>query len=80
MRFKGTNHDILKTKPLWVLLRGDVRDCFAPCDSQYQSALLNGLEMIAARDNTYVVPGSCQFNGEIAANCTGAINAEFHMG
>src|SRR3984957_10682457 len=69
MRFKGTNHDVLKTKPLWVLVR---------CDSQYQSALLNGLKMIAARDDAHVVPGSCQFNGEIAANCTSAINAEFH--
>lgn len=78
MRFKGTNHDILKTKPLWVLVRSDLRDFFASCDSQYQSALLNGLKMIAARDDAHVVPGSCQFNGEIAANCTRAINAEFH--
>jgi hypothetical protein len=35
--------------------------------------------MIAARDDAYIVPGSCQLNGQIAANCTGAINAEFHM-
>src|SRR5580698_6836439 len=78
MRFKGTNHDILKTKPLWVLFCGDMRDFFASRDSQYQSALLNGLKMIAARDDAHVVPGSCQFNGQIAANCTSAINAEFH--
>ena len=78
MRFKGANHDILKTKPLWVLVRGDLRDFFASCDPQYQSALLNGLKMIAARDNANVVPGSCQFNGELAANRTSAINAEFH--
>jgi hypothetical protein len=24
------------------------------------------------------VPGSCQFNGDIAADCTSTINAEFH--
>ena len=78
MRFKGTNHDILKTKPLWVLVRSDLRDFFASFDSQYQSPLLNGLKMIAARGDAHVVPGSCQFNGEIAANCTSAINAEFH--
>jgi hypothetical protein len=55
-----------------------LRDFFASSDSQYQSALLNGLEMIAARDDAHVVPGSRQFNGEIAANRTRAIYAEFH--
>jgi hypothetical protein len=78
MRFKGTNHDVLKTKPLRVLVRGDLRDFFASCDSQYQSALLNGLKMIAPRNDAHVVPGSCQFNGDIAANGASAINAEFH--
>jgi hypothetical protein len=35
--------------------------------------------MIAARDHAHGVPGSCcQFNGEIAANCASAVNAEFH--
>jgi hypothetical protein len=37
----------------------DLRDFFASRDAQYQSARLNGLEMIAARDDTYVVPGGC---------------------
>jgi hypothetical protein len=45
---------------------------------QYQSALLNGLKMIAARDDAHFVPGSCQFYSELAANCASAINAEFH--
>ena len=78
MRFQGTNHDVLKTKALWVLVRSDLRDFFASSDPQYQSALLNGLEMIAARDDAHVVPGSCQFNGEISANRTSAIYTEFH--
>ena len=78
MRFQGTNHDILKSKAVWVLVRSDLRDFFASSDSQYQSALLNGLEMIAPRDDAHVVPGSCQFHGEIAANRTSAIYAEFH--
>ena len=78
MRFKGANHDILKTKPLGVVVGGEMRDLFASSDSQYQSALLNGLKMIAARDDAHIVPGSCQFHGEIATNCTSAINAEFH--
>jgi hypothetical protein len=55
-----------------------LRDFFASCDAQYQSALLDGLKMIATRDDAYVVPGGGQFNGDIAANSTSAINAEFH--
>jgi hypothetical protein len=78
MRFQRTNHDVLKTKALWVLVRSDLRDFFASSDPQYQSALLNGLEMIAARDDAHVVTGSCQFNGEVAANRTSAIYAESH--
>lgn len=30
---KGTNHDILKTKPLWVLVGGDLREIAANCTS-----------------------------------------------
>src|ERR1700736_2202962 len=78
MRFQGTNHDVLKTKALGVLVRSDLRDFFASSDSQYQSALLDGLEMIAACNDAHVVPSSRQFNGEIATNRTSAINAEFH--
>ncbi len=78
MRFQGTNHHVLKTKAPRILVRRDLRDFFASPDAQYQSTLLNGFEMIAARNNAYVVPSSRQFNGDIAANRTRAKYAEFH--
>jgi hypothetical protein len=78
MRFQGTNHGVLKAKASRILVRSDSREFFASSDSQYQPALLNGFEMIAARNNAHVVACSGEFNREIAANRTRAKYAEFH--
>ena len=78
MRFQGANHAVLKPKAPWILVCSDLRDFFTSADSQSQSALLNRLEMIAACNDAHVVPGSRQFNGEIAANRTSTKYAKFH--
>jgi hypothetical protein len=80
MRFQRADHDVLKAKAMWILVRSNQRDSFTAGNSQYQSAFLNSSKMIAARDDAHLMPDRRQLNREIAAYSTSAKDAKFHTG
>jgi hypothetical protein len=79
MGFERAYHHILDSKIARIRTRGDLGDFLAVIDQEFDPVLLNGGKMRAARDGAHLMTGQCQFDRQVAADRTGAVDAKSHV-